>query len=116
MVRWITFDDETAATLVKSVASGAAEIRDGDAFDAALREPDCTLLLPSDSPGFVLLVRMHVRAEAAEVPKKPPVSEAAPTAEDPVLYEAVGFLGLSDSPIYEAEPPRHRKWWQKLLD
>ncbi len=116
MVRWITFDDQTAAALVKSVASGAAEIRDGDAFVTALHEGDCNLLLPSETPGLVLFVRVRPKIATVDVPKKPAASETAPSPEEPALYEAVGFLGLSDSPVYYDEEKRQKKWWQKLLD
>jgi hypothetical protein len=113
MVRWITFDDQTAAAVVSTVASGTAEIRDGDAFESALHQGDCTLLLPSQTPGQVLFLQVRLRLD--------PVAESSlavkpHNTEEPVSYEAGGFLGLVDSPVYEDEAPRPKKWWQKFLD
>lgn len=120
MVRWITFDDETAAAVVSNVASGTAEIRDGDAFLTAISEGDCTLVLPSDTAGQVFFLQIRINANVNE--RKPPASvhldapaQKKAVGED-VSYEAVGFLGLSDSPVFEEEPRRPKKWWQRLLD
>ena len=119
MVRWITFDDQTAAAVVSNVASGTAEIRDGDAFLTAISEGDCTLVFPSDTAGQVFFLQIRVNANVNE--RKPPASVRLDTpvekavGED-VSFEAVGFLGLSDSPVFEDEPHRPKKWWQRLLD
>ena len=119
MVRWITFDDRTAAAVVSNVASGTAEIRDGDAFLTALSGGDCNLVLPSQTAGQVLFLQIRVNESAGT--RKPPASvkperSVEPKAAEEVSYEAVGFLGLSDSPVFDDEPPRPKKWWQKLLD
>jgi hypothetical protein len=49
-----------------------------------------------------------------------PKPNAAVRADDmePVAYEATGFLGLEDSPVYadDLQPKPKKKWWQKLLD
>jgi hypothetical protein len=49
----------------------------------------------------------------ADVPKKP-----AARNDEPVAYEATGFLGLEDSPLYaeDLEPQPKKKWWRKILD
>ncbi|SRR5579864_5283402 len=119
MVRWITFDDQTAAAVVSNVASGTAEIRDGDAFLTAISEGDCTLVLPSDTAGQVFFLQIRINANVNE--RKPPASVQVETVETKavggdVSYEAIGFLGLSDSPVFEDEPHRPKKWWQRLLD
>jgi hypothetical protein len=119
MVRWITFDDQTAAAVVSNVASGTAEIRDGDAFLTAISEGDCTLVLPSDTAGQVFFLQIRVNANVTE--RKPPASVQVEAVETKavggdVSYEAIGFLGLSDSPVFEDEPQRPKKWWQRLLD
>ena len=120
MVRWITFDDRTAAAVVSNVASGTAEIRDGDAFLTAISEGDCTLVLPSETAGQVLFLQVRINADVSA--RKPPASVGVEPAiqqkavGEETSYEAVGFLGLSDSLVFEEEPPRPRKWWQKLLD
>ena len=120
MVRWITFDDETAAAVVSSVASGTAEIRDGDAFLTAISSGNCTLVVPSDTAGQVFFLQIRVNSNVNE--RKPPASVQLDTpvekraAGEDVSYEAIGFLGLSDSPVFEEEPRRPKKWWQRLLD
>ena len=120
MVRWITFDDQTAAAVVSNVASGTAEIRDGDAFLTAISEGDCAIVLPSESAGQVLFLQIRVNSNVNA--RKPPASVKLETpAETKAVgeeasYEAVGFLGLSDSPVFEQESPHPKKWWQKLLD
>jgi hypothetical protein len=50
----------------------------------------------------------------ADAPKKP----AARAEDEPVAYEATGFLGLGDSPLYEEDlqPQPKKKWWRKILD
>jgi len=118
MVRWITFDDQTAATVVSNVASGTAEIRDGDALLTALHEGDCTLLLPSQAPDRVLFLQIRVNAVAERKPPasvKPDTPAERKAAGEEVSYEAVGFLGLSDSPVFDQEAPPPKKWWEKWL-
>jgi hypothetical protein len=53
----------------------------------------------------------------------PPASPTKPPVDDnePVGYEATGFLGLENSPVYaedveEQARNKKKKWWQKLLD
>ena len=59
MVRWIAFDDDTADALVGKFKRGAAEIRDGNVLDSALRHDDSSILIyPSTSPERVLLARV----------------------------------------------------------
>ena len=113
MVRWITFDDQTAAALASTVASGTAEIRDGDALETALEMGDCTLLLPAPPPGQVLFLQMRT---VVRIVAPPPDTHVATEPEPSTQFEATGFLGLSDSPVYEDEAPAPKKWWQKLLD
>jgi hypothetical protein len=52
-------------------------------------------------------------AKQADVPKKPAARD-----DEPVAYEATGFLGLEDSPLYaeDLEPQPKKKWWRKILD
>lgn len=115
MVRWITFDDYTAAAVVSNVASGTAEIRDGDAFESALHQGDCTLLLPSQTPGQVLFLQVRVKPNFVPLANPSPAVKSHDEAE-PVAYEAGGFLGLVDSPVYDDEAPSPKKWWRKFLD
>jgi hypothetical protein len=66
MVRWIAFDDDTADALVGKFKRGAAEIRDGNVLDSALRQGHPSILIyPSTSPERVLLARVSSPAAAA---------------------------------------------------
>ena len=118
MVRWVTFDDRTAAALASTVASGTAEIRDGDALETALEMGDCTLILPADVPGQVLFVQMRMTVTpAASNHAADRLESGAVDATEPCeMFEASGFLGLSDSAVYEDEPAAPKKWWRKLLE
>lgn len=63
-------------------------------------------------------------AQTQPLAKTPPPAPSQPAAkhdDEPVAYEATGFLGLGDSPVYaediaEQEKQAKKKWWQKLLD
>ena len=118
MVRWVTFDDQTAAALASTVASGTAEIRDGDALETALEMGDCSLILPADGPGQVLFLqmRMNIRLQPWKGTVPPVEADAGTEGESSEQYEATGFLGLTDSAVYEDQPAPPKKWWQKLLD
>jgi hypothetical protein len=123
----------------------AAQLGHGSALKAALAtESDATLLMPATSENELLVVsvrRPAARAVApaapvrervavnapepprvvSEPPKRPQQHTVAnPAANDmePVAYEATGFLGLEDSPLYasDLEPKPKKKWWKKLLD
>lgn len=43
--------------------------------------------------------------------------EERPAHEEKRHYEATGFLGLTDEPVYDDEPeqPAKKAWWQKLV-
>lgn len=109
MARWIAFDDETAEAVVGRFKRGAAEIHGGDPLNAALSQPTASVVvLPSSVPGKVLMVRMEPKTEKAVVASAEP---------EPIGQETVGFLGLSDQPVF-ARPPRSsvpakKKWWQR---
>jgi hypothetical protein len=85
---------------------------------------------PVQSAGEAKPVQKNVQRPASQ-PSSPQSSPVAPTPADqakkrgqddePVAYEATGFLGLYDSPLYEEDlveeaKQAKKKWWQKLLD
>src|ERR671925_359985 len=113
MVRWIAFDEETADAIISRFKRGASELHDGNPFDAVLSYGKSSILLmPSSTPGRVLVARIEPKAARASDPgvkakiarkfgRKPePQSEAKAVADsaESVSYEAAGFLGLSDEP------------------
>ncbi len=106
MSRWITFDRESR-TAIAAATPFTPELHDGgnnDALGAALASAeDSVLLMPAADSERVLIVQIrHV------APVKP--------AERTPVYEAGGFLGLRDEPVYDSEPAPPKKWWQKILE
>ncbi|MBV8050566.1 MAG: hypothetical protein JOZ80_05225 [Acidobacteriaceae bacterium] len=101
MSRWIAFDRDTAEAIRQLFGDDPAELRSGDPLKAALQlSKPCVAILPSSTPGKALLA--HFR------PGVPAVVHLS--------YEPTGFLGLSDTPIFEEEvqpavPKKH--WWQR---
>jgi hypothetical protein len=108
MIRWIAFDDETAEAIVSRFKRGAAEIQQGDPLDTVLRyDRPSILILPSETPGKVLFARFESRVSAG----------GQISSEEPIGYEATGFLGLIDEPVFtrrQPQPTMKRKWWQRL--
>jgi hypothetical protein len=79
MVRWIAFDDETAEAVVSRLRRGAAEIQHNTPVDAALHAAGpSVIVLPSSTPGKLLIARFtkHQASEPAEI--KPAVTTIAP--------------------------------------
>jgi len=125
MVRWIAFDEETADAIISRFKRGASELHDGNPLDAALNYGKPSLLLmPSGIPGKVLLAHIEPKAEPHSAPKierkfwwKHEPSTVDDSSE-PVSYEASGFLGLIDEPVFNrppqpARPAPKKKWWQR---
>jgi hypothetical protein len=106
MIRWIAFDDETAEAVVSRFKRGAAEIHRCEPLDAALNlgRPSL-LLLPSDTPGRLLLARMEPKAENS--------------ADVSSSIRGRGFRELiSEGPVLKRPPQpvrqeTKRKWWQR---
>jgi len=115
MVRWIAFDDETAEAIVCRFRRGAAEIRQGHPVDAALHHGKPSLLvLPSITPGKVLLARFQPKRFT---PNSANASKASPASES-AAYDATGFVGLIDQPVFGKAPQFvkqefKKKWWQR---
>jgi hypothetical protein len=96
MVRWIAFDDETAEAVVSRFRRGAAEIQPGGSpVESALAAGQSSLLvLPSDTPGRVVLARVTSKSEVPLIP----------TAK-PLQFPPVPMRPRSVKPA--------RKWWQR---
>jgi len=101
--RWIAFDHDTADAIRKLFREDSGEIRSGDPLTAALQlSKPCVVILPSSTPGKALLT--HLRLKTSKFPVSPPS----------IAYEPAGFLGLSDTPVFEEEiqPPAPKNhWW-----
>jgi len=101
--RWIAFDQDTADAIRKLFREDSGEIRSGDPLTAALELSKASVVvLPSSTPGKALLAYLR--------PKTPKVQASRPS----IAYEPAGFLGLSDTPVFEeqVQPPAPKNhWW-----
>jgi hypothetical protein len=101
MVRWVAFDDDTAEAVVCRLRRGAAEIQANSPVDAALKAPGpSVILLPSQTPGKLLIARIQQRAKsypASPGQEHPPAQLAAPI--------------LSKKPAASLKKP----WWRRFV-
>ena len=105
MTRWIAFDDESAEAVVTRFRRGAAEIHEGDPLDAALAlGRPCVLLLPSSTPGNVLLVRCT-----------PPIGCGSnqPVAQHPAPPAEQVFKRPPHPQRTEDRKEDRERWWQR---
>jgi len=102
VIRWIAFDSQTEAAINQQFRPDSVEIQAGDPLCAALSQPHSTVLvLPSTTEGNVVVARIRmIERKSEKLPHE-------------LSFEPSGFLGLSDSPIFEDESPApQKKWWQ----
>ena len=109
VIRWIAFDAQTEAALNNQFPADSVETQSADPLTTALSQPNSSLLvLPSSTQGHVILARIRLVQKMIETKPEKPHREFA--------FEPSGFLGLSDSPIFEDESPAtppKKKWWQR---
>jgi hypothetical protein len=106
MVRWISFDDETAEAVVSRFRRGAAEIHRGDPLSTAIGSDRPSLvLLPSSAPDRVLMA--HIK----------PGPAVTVNDDSPMRSGVTGFRGLTDEPVFNepqtAAPVPKKKWWRR---
>jgi hypothetical protein len=101
-MRWTAFDQETAEALAARLPNVEHAQGSTDALASALsltRDPAinsaAAVLAPARDNGQTLVITMRTKAAAQ------PGSTADVPAPEPSEYEAGGFLGLSDEPVYE---------------
>lgn len=104
MVRWIAFDDDTAEAVVSRLRRGAAEIQSNSPVDAALQAAGpSVIVLPSPTPGKLLIARFSQRKEAV----------VAPASVRLGRYPS----GLGSTPALGKKPATavQKPWWRKLV-
>ena len=104
MVRWIAFDDDTAEAVVSRLRRGAAEIQHKAPVDAALQAAGpSVIVLPSPTPGKLLIARFSQRKEAVA----------------PASVRLGGYpSGLGSTPALGKEPATaagQKPWWRKIV-
>lgn len=110
MARCIAFDRQTAQAISVKLHLLAICDPDADALQSALQcsSPQALLALPSGTGNGVLIARFQRN------PALHSVAEGLP--EQSLNFQAGGFLGLSDEPVFDTQPQAPRKWWQKILE
>jgi hypothetical protein len=107
MSRWIAYDRTAEQALVQRFGHSHVQQQDGDQdaiFSAVLAaDGHAAALFPARHGETVIVTRRPLRA----------VSGAAPP---PRAYEATGFLGLGDEPIYDNQPEQPKTWWERLWE
>jgi hypothetical protein len=104
MLRWIVFDQETAAGIDQRIGPQTAQLESGDAFCVALGLTiPSIVVIRSSTAGKVVLANLR------KTPQKPVALDT------PVCFEPSGFLGLSDTPVFLDDPPpaAKKRWWQR---
>ena len=104
MARCIAFDKPTAQAISRNLHMLTVCDPEADPVQTALHSnsPVSLLALPSQNGKHVLVAKFRRPAQAA-------------VSNDPVGFEASGFLGLSDQPLYVPPVQQAKKWWQKIL-
>jgi len=109
MARCIAFDKSTAQALSRNLHLLTVCDSEADPVQTALQSasPTTLLAMPTETGKRVLIATLH-RAQAQTSPPLP--------GSEPATFEASGFLGLSDQPVYAPEPDAAKKWWRKILE
>ncbi|MDP9268201.1 MAG: hypothetical protein M3P27_07715 [Acidobacteriota bacterium] len=110
-MRWTAFDRETAAALAAHVPNVEhAHGNNNDALDSALdltrdgaTNSAAAVLAPARDNHQILVITMRTKAAAQ------PGSAGDVPAPQPSSYEAGGFLGLSDDPVYERDDAKRKR-------
>ncbi|HEV2116305.1 MAG TPA: hypothetical protein VGR48_09795 [Terriglobales bacterium] len=108
MARCIAFDKPTAQAISRNLHLLTICDPEADPVQTALHSNAPTSLLAMSAEGGkpILIVKIR-RGQSLLAP--------AALSGDPLGFEASGFLGLSDQPVYFAEPEPVKRWWQRIL-
>jgi hypothetical protein len=96
-MKWTAFDQETAAALAQHLSGVDVSQTAADALDSAITaaaDAHVALVTPATGEATLLVTFRTKNSEAAEAP-----AESA----EPVGYQAGGFLGLTDEPLFDDE-------------
>jgi hypothetical protein len=100
-MKWTAFDQETAAALSAHVPNVELAQTAADELDAALdvvtAAAPAAVLSPAADRDHTLVLTMRIKEKNA--------ASNEPTLE-PSSYQAGGFLGLADEPVFEEKKKR----------
>ena len=106
-MKWTAFDPDTASALAASVSDVShAQTKTGE-LDSALDNVSSTpsaVLAPARDGNHTLLMMMRSRDDIARASARDAAPDDHPSG--PTSYEAGGFLGLADEPVYDDKKPR----------
>ncbi|HLX76010.1 MAG TPA: hypothetical protein VKR26_14790 [Terriglobales bacterium] len=108
MARCIAFDKATAQAVSRNLHLLTVCDPEADPVQSALHSnsPTSLLAVPAEDGKRVLVAKFQRRHSL--------LPHAA--SNDPVAFEASGFLGLGDQPVYIPEAQAAKKWWQRILE
>lgn len=97
-MKWTAFDQETAATLSTAVADVEFAPTGADELDSALNAATgdaspAAVIAPAADRDHALLITMRTKDPNAQTNDEP--------TPEPSSYQAGGFLGLADEPVFE---------------
>jgi hypothetical protein len=122
MARWIAFDQKTTSILRSTLAQGTRiDTLLRGPVDYALARPSAVIAVLPAGQGDFLGIATFRRARAAVVQRAATGQVRSSLPPRPGAQHAStragGFLGLSDEPVFEDEPPEEKKgWWRKFWD
>ncbi|MBI2677970.1 MAG: hypothetical protein HYX28_04240 [Candidatus Koribacter versatilis] len=109
-MKWTAFDQETAATLSAHVSDVELAQAGADELDRALNTATggaspAAVVAPAADRDHALLITMRAKDPNA-------ATDGEPTPE-PISYQAGGFLGLADEPVFDDKkkkqlPPKQK--------
>ena len=103
MVRWIAFDDDTAEAVVSRLRRGAAEIQSNSPVDAALQSAGpSVIVLPSSTPGRLLIARFSQRKNVVEAAPRRPSAPLSALKSPTDLHK-------------KASASVKKAWWRKIV-
>jgi hypothetical protein len=107
MPRWIAYDPAVKHALAHHMGITAES-------QPAAGAPDVvTAVMSAGGAAMALLPAAH---GSVQVVTRRPLTREPAHAAPPRGYEATGFLGLHDEPVFDDEPPPPRSWWEKLWE
>lgn len=107
MSRWLAYDETAERALAGRFGRENVQPQSGD--------PEAILaaVVAANGAAVALLPAAHGRTMLLT---RRPLRHARVDTASPRAYEATGFLGLSDEPVYDDEPVKPKSWWERFWE